>query len=361
MLPTPFSNDRILFARRACAAARIIATIALGLLLSPAARAQTVQPGLDLFVTPAPPPPSLITGTSIDFSATPIPAGTFCPGSPAFTGTVYFKGEPYNSIDLRWRTTDTVVGRLAAAALTGPGSEDTIPIEILALSLVMIYSATRNQQAATSLGGDYYLKRQAIYVAVGLVAMAIDHAAALDVRSAGLRLTAIAFALVFVVPAPAASSTTEVPPFFRSWAEQGIADDEVILFAPWFTNGAGADPMLWAAFAEARPRMYEGYVYVPDAEGRPRYGPAAGGLARLMIEVQDHGVLPDLTAEDRAAAARELTDAGVSVVIVGPTRYRQEMLALFTDLFHQPPVEKDGVQLWPDVQLLLRRLAAVSG
>ena len=195
----------------------------------------------------------------------------------------------------------------------------------------------------------------------GLVAMAIDHAAALDVRSAGLRLTAIAFALVFVVPAPAASSTTEVPPFFRSWAEQGIADDDVILFAPWFTNGAGADPMLWAAFAEARPRMYEGYVYVPDAEGRPRYGPAAGGLARLMIEVQDHGVLPDLTAEDRAAAARELTDAGVSVVIVGPTRYRQEMLALFTDLFHQPPVEKDGVQLWPDVQLLLSRLAAVSG
>ena len=184
----------------------------------------------------------------------------------------------------------------------------------------------------------------------GLVAMAIDHAAALDVRSAGLRLTAIAFGLVFVLPTPATSSTAEVPPFFRSWTDEGIADDAVILFAPWFTNGAGADPMLWAAFAQARPRMYEGYVYVPDADGRPRYGPAPGRLARLMIEVQDHGTLPNLGAEDRAAAAQELTDAGVSVVIVGPMQHREEMVALFTDLLGGPPARADGVDLWRNVE-----------
>ena len=179
-----------------------------------------------------------------------------------------------------------------------------------------------------------------------LVAMAIDDVPLRDVRAAGLRLAAIGLALVFVLPAPAASSTAEVPPFFRSWADEGIADDEVFLFAPWFTNGAGADPMLWAAFAQARPRMYEGYVYVPDADGRPRYGPAPGRLARLMIEVQDHGTQPDLGAEDRAAAAQELSDAGVSVVIVGPMRHREEMVALFTNLFGRPPVKADGVQLW---------------
>jgi len=54
-------------------------------------------------------------------------------------------------------------------------------LAISALSLVMIYSATRNQQAATALGGGYYLKRQAIYVGVGLVAMAI--VALVDYRS----------------------------------------------------------------------------------------------------------------------------------------------------------------------------------
>jgi hypothetical protein len=191
----------------------------------------------------------------------------------------------------------------------------------------------------------------------GLVAMAIDHSATLDVRSASLRLTAIAFGLVFVLPVPAASSTAEVPPFFRSWTDEGIGDDAVILFAPWFTNGAGADPMLWAAFAQARPRMYEGYVYVPDADGRPRYGPAPGRLARLMIEVQDHGTLPNLGTEDRAAAARELTDAGVSVVIVGPMQHRDEMVALFTDLFGRSPVKADGVYLWRNVQGSLARPA----
>jgi len=54
-------------------------------------------------------------------------------------------------------------------------------VAISALSLVMIYSATRNQQAATALGGGYYLKRQAIYVGVGLVVMAI--VALVDYRS----------------------------------------------------------------------------------------------------------------------------------------------------------------------------------
>ena len=190
-----------------------------------------------------------------------------------------------------------------------------------------------------------------------LVAMAVDDVPLRDVRAAGVRLAAIGLGLVFVLPAPAASSTAEVPPFFQSWADQGIAEDEVILFAPWFTNGAGADPMLWAAFAQARPRMYEGYVYVPNADGRPRYGPAPGRLARLMIEVQDHGTQPNLGAEDRAAAAQELSDAGVSVVIVGPLRHRPEMIALFTELFGRPPVEVGGVQLWRNVQGSLARLA----
>jgi uncharacterized membrane protein YecN with MAPEG domain len=155
-----------------------------------------------------------------------------------------------------------------------------------------------------------------------LVALAVDHAAGLDRRGAGLRLTAIGLGLVFVLPVPATSSTASVPPFFASWDQQGISNDDIVLFAPWFTNGAGADPMLWAAIAKARPRMYEGYVYVPGPDGRPRYGPSPGPLARLMMDVQDHGVRPVLSPAGRAAGMQELTDAGVSVVIVGPLRYR---------------------------------------
>lgn len=190
-----------------------------------------------------------------------------------------------------------------------------------------------------------------VFLAVAaMLAIAIDHASSLPRRQAALRLAAVAVALVFVIPAPAKTSSHDVPAFFRTWDQQGIGAGEVILFAPWFTNGAGADPMLWAAIAEARPRMYEGYVYVPAANGRPRYGPPPGGLAKLMIHVQDEGVVEQLTAAQRAVAIEELREAGVSVVIVGPLKYRAEMVALFTDLFRRPPIEVDGVQLWRDVQ-----------
>ncbi len=54
-------------------------------------------------------------------------------------------------------------------------------LAISALSLVMIYSATRNSQAVTGLGGDYYLQRQAIFLGLGLAAMVL--AALIDYRS----------------------------------------------------------------------------------------------------------------------------------------------------------------------------------
>lgn len=184
-----------------------------------------------------------------------------------------------------------------------------------------------------------------------LVAIAVDRATALDLSHAGIRLAAIGAALLFVIPAPASSSTTSVPSFFASWSERGISDGEIVLFAPWFTNGAGADPMLWAAVADARPRMYEGYVFVPGPDGRPRYGPQPGRLAQIMMDVQDHGTRVVLSAADRAAAARELIDANVSDVIVGPLRYRAEMVALFTDLLGRPPIETGGVELWRNVQV----------
>jgi rod shape determining protein RodA len=44
-------------------------------------------------------------------------------------------------------------------------------LAISAIGLVMVYSATRNQQAVTGIGGTYYLKRQAVFVVVGLAAM----------------------------------------------------------------------------------------------------------------------------------------------------------------------------------------------
>jgi hypothetical protein len=65
-----------------------------------------------------------------------IPAGFFAPGSEAFVGTVRFAGEPLGTfMGHRAGDADTVVQRLEQADLPAPGSSDTIPIQIVALSL----------------------------------------------------------------------------------------------------------------------------------------------------------------------------------------------------------------------------------
>jgi rod shape determining protein RodA len=56
-----------------------------------------------------------------------------------------------------------------------------VVVAITALGLVMIYSATRNSQAVTALGGSYYLQRQALYAGLGLALMAV--VAVIDYRS----------------------------------------------------------------------------------------------------------------------------------------------------------------------------------
>ena len=74
-----------------------------------------------------------------DFSGTPIPPDFFAPGSDPFQGTVYFLGEPLSPVS----NYDTVVERLESARFPHPfSSNDTIPIEIIALSLVSVNPIT---------------------------------------------------------------------------------------------------------------------------------------------------------------------------------------------------------------------------
>lgn len=88
-----------------------------------------IQPGLDKWRTVDP--------TTMHFGDywPPIPANFFYPGSQPFIGTLYLKGlaiEP--SID----SADTVIRRLDTASLPFDGAVDTIPIELVALSLVSV-------------------------------------------------------------------------------------------------------------------------------------------------------------------------------------------------------------------------------
>ena len=77
--------------------------------------------------------------------------------APTLRSPLGMPRSPARDLAAPWRHVDLLlVGGVAA---------------ITAMSLLMIYSATRNQQAVTALGGSHYLKRQALYVAIGVVVM----------------------------------------------------------------------------------------------------------------------------------------------------------------------------------------------
>ena len=188
------------------------------------------------------------------------------------------------------------------------------------------------------------------WLAIAVVAaVVVDESVRLPLRRAGPRLAATALALAVVMPAPLTSSTTAVPAFFTRWDQQGMRPDATVMIAPFFRNGAGADPMIWAAVAGNEVRMPEAYAFVPGTDGRASYGPPGTQLSDIMEVIQDTGVTLVARGDVRAQVARDLEAKAITDVIVGPMRNRAQMVAFFSDLFGRSPQEVDEVEIWRDV------------
>ena len=120
----------VLITRLPLARAILVALLLAALAAAPVA-ANIVQ-GSDAWVTQP--------GTSHqDFNPTPIPPGFFGPGSQPFDGIIYFQGLPLGG---PFGPIDTIIERDAFAPLPFCGSEFTVPIEIVALSLVSVNPIT---------------------------------------------------------------------------------------------------------------------------------------------------------------------------------------------------------------------------
>jgi hypothetical protein len=184
-----------------------------------------------------------------------------------------------------------------------------------------------------------------------LVAFGIERARRGPFRRVAPRLVVLGVALLVVLPAPLRSTTNDVPAFFSRWDQEGMRPDATILFAPFFRNGAGADPMLWAAIAGDEPRMVEAYAFVPRPDGRAGFGPNPTQLFSIMQSIQD--APSDLVVVARAAVreqvAADIRAKGITDVIVGPMARTKAMTAFFTDLFGRPPEAVDGVGIWRGV------------
>jgi hypothetical protein len=184
-----------------------------------------------------------------------------------------------------------------------------------------------------------------------LIALAIERLQAMTGmrRVAGLAIVAVT--LAFVVPRPMNDWHSPTPAFFEGSGPTALGPDALVLFAPHFANGAGAAPMQWTAVAGNEPRMWQGYAYVPREDGHPGYGPPGNDLTRTMVEIQDNGTPLLAEGDDRQRAIADLVENGITHVIVGPMKHRDEMVAFFTDLLGDSPQKVDGVELW-DVRSL---------
>lgn len=68
-----------------------------------------------------------------------------------------------------------------------------------------------------------------------------------------------------------------------------------------------------------------------------------------MEAIQDRSVTIVARSAVRELIDRDLRNAGIRDVVVGPMGSRDQMLAFFTDLLGLPPLEVDGVELWRNV------------
>lgn len=107
--------------------------VVLAIAIAAPAMALTLSPGIDVWETSR-------DGAYIDFSDNPIPAGTFCADSPAFSGQIPVRGRRLNaSPDLG--STDTIIERLNGVDLEVGGAAGAVDIAIRVLSVAGRFTA----------------------------------------------------------------------------------------------------------------------------------------------------------------------------------------------------------------------------
>jgi hypothetical protein len=94
---------------------------------------EPVSRGVDVFETATDP----ASVTSVSFAANPIPADFFCPGSPAFNGSIALRGTALDTTPPGVTANgDTIVERLEEGSFAGGSA--TIPVQVRALKLASI-------------------------------------------------------------------------------------------------------------------------------------------------------------------------------------------------------------------------------
>jgi hypothetical protein len=179
----------------------------------------------------------------------------------------------------------------------------------------------------------------AILVAVGL--------SRLDRRRDRYLAAAVGvLALLPLLPLRLPTSRYEVPAFFTRHADRhylSTARPSLVLPYP-----SSADPvaMAWQAQAGYRLSLFGGYLAVPNSKGQTRFGESPNPLERALIGIE-LGARTTWSADDLPRWRTELHSMDPQLIALGPTRNREVLQRLLTQLLGQPGTPTDGVLLWP--------------
>lgn len=147
------------------------------------------------------------------------------------------------------------------------------------------------------------------------------------------------------------ASKAEIPRFFTSDAVELIPNGSIALLAPFARDTNNDTPMLWQALAHMRFKMPEGYSEGADSSGKFVFLPQQSALQDTMIKIQQGGDVPTLAPKERKEILDDVSHDQIRTVVVGPMAYRERMIAFFTSLLERPPVVRDGVDLWLNVDV----------
>nr|WP_199435124.1 glycosyl transferase [Qaidamihabitans albus] len=157
-----------------------------------------------------------------------------------------------------------------------------------------------------------------------LLAMGTERALRLGGNVPEWRLTwrvvwfgALVLALVPIAPTELRVGERDVAPAFftgglwRDHIEQGGS----LVVAPLPDTG-DAEALHWQVEAGFGFALVEGYFVGPGTDGRGRYGALRRPTSELLEEADESGTVPQITAEDRAAAAEDLRYWRADAVVV---------------------------------------------
>ncbi|SFB28447.1 hypothetical protein SAMN05216266_107238 [Amycolatopsis marina] len=160
--------------------------------------------------------------------------------------------------------------------------------------------------------------------------------------------SALLTALLPVVPTELrVSQRPEVPEFFAEGAWRGHVDDGgCVVIAP-LPDPGNAEALHWQVRSGLEFPLAEGYFVGPGANPeRGTYGAVRRETSVLLDEVADSGEIPEIGAQERSTALRDLRFWRADVIVLAQQRHRDELRETLDLLLERPGRLVDGAWFW---------------